>query len=286
MISDAGPNPVRIMALTALALTAFSANSILCRFALGGGLIDAAGFTSIRICSGALFLGIVLVLKKYRLKKIGNQKNRLMPIMLTLYALFFSYAYTRLDAGTGALILFGAVQATMILSAWLSGERMSRLQFTGFFMAISGLVYLVFPGLKAPSPLGACLMTLAGMAWGIYSLLGRKTPDPVSATAFNFMVSIPLVFIPGLCIPTPVFITAKGAAAAILSGTLASGAGYVIWATASRGLSSTQAAIVQLSVPVITALCGILFLSEMISSRFLMASFFILSGIGLAFLKK
>jgi drug/metabolite transporter (DMT)-like permease len=163
---------------------------------------------------------------------------------------------------------------------------MNRLQFTGFFMAISGLVVLVFPGLKAPSPLGASLMAIAGMAWGIYSLLGRKTPDALSATAFNFMISIPLVFILGLCIPTPFFITAKGAAAAILSGTLASGAGYVIWTAALQGLTSTQAAIVQLTVPVITALCGILFLSEMISSRFLIASFLILSGIGLAFLKK
>ena len=286
MTPDAEPNPVRIIVLTALAVTAFSANSILCRFALGGGLIDAAGFASIRICSGALFLGLVLVLKKYRMRDLARRKNRVMPVMLTLYALFFSLAYTRLDAGTGALILFGAVQATMILYGRLAGERMTGLQMTGFFMAVSGLVYLVLPGLSAPSPLGAVLMAVAGTAWGIYSLLGKKASDPVSATAFNFITSIPLVFVLGLCIPAPVFITFRGAAAAALSGTLASGAGYVAWYAALKGLSPARAAIVQLTAPVITALAGIVFLSEKLSSRFLIASFFILAGVGLVFFKK
>ncbi len=274
------------MALTVLAMAAFSANSILCRFALGGHLIDAASFTSIRICSGALFLGVALMLKNHPLHGFTNQKNRLMPIMLTAYALFFSFAYTRLSAGTGALILFGAVQATMICSGWLSQEKMNRLQFIGLFMAVLGLVYLVFPGLNSPAPLGACLMTLSGMAWGIYSILGRRALDPISTTAYNFIFSIPLVLIFGFFISAPVFVTFKGVAAAGVSGALASGAGYVIWYAALKGLSSAQAAIVQLTVPVITALCGIVFLSEMLSSRFLIASFFILFGVGLSFLKK
>jgi len=283
---DAEPDPVRVMGLTALAVTAFSANSILCRFALGGGLIDAAGFSSIRIGSGALFLGLVLVLKKHRPGNPARGKNRVLPLMLTLYALFFSLAYTRLDAGTGALILFGTVQATMVLYGRLSGERMNLLQTAGFFMAVSGLVYLVLPGLTAPSPLGAGLMAVAGAAWGIYSLPGRKASDPVSATAFNFMASVPLVLVLGLCLPGPVYITVQGAAAAVLSGTLASGAGYVAWYAALKGLSPARAAIVQLAVPVITALGGMVFLSEMFSSRFLISAFFILAGIGLVFLKK
>ncbi len=285
-MSYAIQSQVRVMMLTAIAMTAFSANSILCRFALGGALIDAASFTSIRICSGALFLGVMFVSKKNTLKGLPAENKGLMPIMLTVYALFFSYAYIRLDAGTGALILFGAVQTTMILSGWLSGERMNVLQFTGFLMAASGLVYLVFPGLSAPSPFGAFLMAIAGVAWGVYSLLGKKASDPFCATVFNFTVSIPLVLMFGFLISTPVLITIKGAGAAALSGTLASGAGYVIWYTALKGLSSTKAAIVQLTVPVITALCGIIFLSEIFSLRFLIASFFILTGIGLAFLKK
>ena len=286
MTPDTIRNPVRIITLTVLAMAAFSANSILCRFALGGALIDAASFTSIRICSGALFLGAVILLKKQSVRDLANQKNWFMPIMLTVYAWFFSYAYIRLGAGTGALILFGAVQATMILSGWLSGEKMNVMQFIGFLMAVSGLVYLVFPGLSAPSPLGAFLMSIAGMAWGVYSLLGKKASDPVSATAFNFIISIPLVLIFRLFASTPVFVTLKGAAIAALSGIFASGAGYVIWYAALKGLSSTRAAIVQLTVPVITALCGIVFLSEIASSRFLIASFLILSGVGLAFSKK
>jgi drug/metabolite transporter (DMT)-like permease len=210
------------------------------------------------------------------------KKKCLMPMMLTTYALFFSYAYITLGAGTGALILFGAVQATMIFSGWLSGERMTILQFAGFFLAVSGLVYLVFPGLSAPSPYGACLMALAGIAWGIYSLLGRQSADPVSTTAFNFIYSIPIVLAARLVVSFPIFFTVKGVAAAVVSGTLASGAGYVIWYAALNRLSSTRAAIVQLIVPVLAALGGLVFLSETFSLRLMTASAITLSGVGMA----
>ena len=276
----------KIILFTTLALVAFAANSILCRFALGGALIDAASFTSIRICSGALLLGIIYLFAKRNTKNISYRNKWIMPVMLTIYALFFSYAYVSLSTGTGALILFGAVQATMIISGWIKGERMNVIQFAGLFLAIIGLVYLVFPGLSAPSPLGAFLMAIAGIAWGVYSLLGRQAEDPVLTTAFNFIYSIPIVLVAGFLVSTPVTVTSKGVLAAVMSGTLASGTGYVIWYAALKGLSSTRAAIVQLTVPVIAAIGGILLLSEDFSARFFIASIIILSGVGLALCKK
>ncbi len=165
-------NPIKTLLLTTCAMVAFAANSIFCRYALGGNLIDASRFTIIRIASGTSLLAIILFASKKGFKNPNPGKTKwLMPITLTIYALFFSYAYISLSAGTGALILFGAVQATMIISGWISGERMNSIQIIGLFMAISGLVYLVLPGLSAPSPLGAFLMAIAGIAWGIYSLL-------------------------------------------------------------------------------------------------------------------
>lgn len=273
---------IKIVLFTFLSLVAFAANSVLCRFALEGDRIDAASFTSIRICSGAVFLGILCLLRKRKSRVAPFKKNWLMPVMLTTYALFFSYAYTSLGTGTGALILFGAVQTTMIVSGWISGERMTRWRIAGIFLAVSGLIYLVFPGLSAPSPLGAFLMTISGIAWGIYSLLGRQSSDPVSTTAFNFICSIPIVLGAGVFISAPVSITDAGLLAAILSGTLASGTGYVIWYAALKGLSATRAAVVQLMVPVIAAIGGLFFLSETFSARLMMASFIILSGVGMA----
>jgi len=209
-----------------------------------------------------------------------------MPVMLTSYALCFSYAYTSLSTGTGALILFGAVQATMIIFGWVSGERMNVIQFTGFFMAIAGLVYLVFPGISSPSPLGAALMTIAGIAWGVYSLLGRQAKDPVITTSLNFIYSIPLVLISGLLMATPELTTSKGVFAAVLSGALASGAGYVIWYAALKDLNATRAAIIQLTVPVLASIGGIVLLSENFSARLFISSITILSGVGLALHKK
>ncbi len=277
---------MKTILFTCLSLVAFAANSILCRFALGGKLIDAASFTSIRICSGALFLCIIYMYKRHRTNRFYYKTQWMMPVMLTSYALCFSYAYTSLSTGTGALILFGAVQATMIIFGWVSGERMNVIQFTGFFMAIAGLVYLVFPGISSPSPLGAALMTIAGIAWGVYSLLGRQAKDPVITTSLNFIYSIPLVLISGLLMATPELTTSKGVFAAVLSGALASGAGYVIWYAALKDLNATRAAIIQLTVPVLASIGGIVLLSENFSARLFISSITILSGVGLALHKK
>ncbi len=280
-------SPIKTLILTTCAMVAFAANSIFCRYALGGNLIDASSFTIIRIGSGALLLAIIAFISKKGFKNPNPGRNKwVMPVMLTIYALFFSYAYISLSAGTGALILFGAVQATMIISGWLSGERMNTIQFTGLFMAVSGLVYLVLPGLKSPSPFGAFLMTIAGIAWGIYSLLGKTSKDPVATTSYNFIYSTPIVLMAGIIIFKPIEISFNGAVAAILSGTIASGTGYVIWYTALKGLTSMRAAIVQLTVPVIAAIAGLIFLSETLSLRLIIASTIILLGVGMALSQK
>ena len=195
--------PLRIFFLTALAMTAFAANSILCRFALDGGLIDAASFTAIRMGSGILVPGLMAIVRNGPVRPLKG-RTVWMPVMLAAYALFFSFAYIRLGAGTGALILFGAVQATMILAGRMAGERLSVLQTAGLAMALSGLVCLVFPGLHAPSPLYAGMMAMAGAAWGVYSLLGKRESDPVSATADNFILALPLVLAAGFLIGKPV----------------------------------------------------------------------------------
>lgn len=271
--------------LTGLAMTAFAANSIFCRFALGEAGMDAGAFTLIRLVSGAIVLGILSGRHAFRppIKKGG--KPWAMPLMLALYALFFSYAYVNLSTGTGALILFGAVQATMIWAGVLAGERPGLVRILGMATALMGLICLVFPGLSAPSPLGAVLMTLAGICWGIYSLLGKQVQNPVAATAFNFIWAVPLVLAPIFFLTDftlPINFIGSKFWAAILSGTLASGIGYVIWYAAIKGLSPGRAASVQLTVPVIATAGGIFFLAEPISLRLFIASAVILSGVGLA----
>jgi drug/metabolite transporter (DMT)-like permease len=276
---------LKTLALTCLAMTAFAANSIFCRFALGQGGMDAGTFTLIRLVSGAIVLGIISGKHAFRPPVTDIGKPWAMPLMLALYALFFSYAYVNLSTGTGALILFGAVQTTMITAGVLAGERPGLIRILGMATALMGLIYLVFPGLSAPSPLGAFLMTLAGISWGIYSLLGKQVLNPVAATAFNFIWAVPLVIAPifllsGFTLPTK--LDGSGFWAAILSGTLASGIGYVVWYAAIKGLSPGRAASVQLTVPVIAAAGGILFLAEPVSLRLFIASAIILSGVGVA----
>ena len=275
---------LKTLVLTCLAMTAFAANSIFCRFALGKGGMDAGTFTLIRLVSGAIVLGILSGRHAFQQPVTDGGKPWAMPLMLALYALFFSYAYVNLSTGTGALILFGAVQTTMITAGVLAGER-PGLRILGMATALMGLIYLVFPGLSAPSPLGAFLMTLAGISWGIYSLLGKQVLNPVAATAFNFIWAVPLViapifFLSGFTLPTN--LNGSGFWAAILSGTLASGIGYVIWYAAIKGLSAGRAASVQLTVPVIAAAGGILFLAEPFSLRLFISSAVILSGVGVA----
>jgi drug/metabolite transporter (DMT)-like permease len=202
--------------------------------------------------------------------------------MLFLYAVPFSFAYTRLSTGTGALILFGCVQLTMMAVALWTGERPHPLQWLGLATALGGLVFLVLPGIQAPSFVGAALMALAGFSWGVYSLRGRKAHDPLAQTTTNFVRSIPFVVAVSLATLPSLHIESRGVALAIASGALASGLGYVIWYEALRGLTSTRAAVVQLLVPVLAAIGGVLFLAEAISSRLVLSGVLVLGGIGLA----
>ncbi len=268
----------KVYLLTLLAMLAFAANSLLCRAALKHTGIDAASFTSVRIVSGALALWLIVRLRDAGAGVGGNWPS---AIALFVYAAGFSYAYVSLTAGTGALLLFGAVQATMIGYGLWRGERFSARQIAGLVVAAAGLYGLLSPGLAAPPLLGAALMLAAGAAWGVYSLRGRSAGDPTQVTGGNFVRAIP--FAAALSAAALPWATLDGAgiAYAVASGALASGVGYAIWYTALRGLSATHAATVQLSVPAIAAVGGVAFLAEPITLRLLLSSIAILGGVAL-----
>ncbi len=272
---------LRTSILTVLTMIAFAANSVLCRLALSPGSIDAAGFTTIRLVSGAVTLFVIFAIS-HRTWHLPKSSTLFSPFMLFLYAVAFSFAYISLSAGTGALILFGTVQMTMILMALIQGERPHTFEWLGLAMALAGLVYLVSPGLNAPSPLGSLLMAIAGIAWGVYSLLGRGTLDPLAETTRNFVWAMPLSIVVSAIMLVNSHITLRGVTLAVMSGALASGVGYVIWYAALRGLTATRAAIVQLSVPVIAAWGGVLFLGEAIDLRITISAVLILGGVALA----
>ena len=264
---------------TVLALLAFAANSVLCRQALGGGQIDPAGFTALRLLSGALtLLGILYFRSGTFGWRGGDWKS---SIYLLLYAAGFSYAYLSLTAGTGALILFAFVQLTMISAGLKNGERPKSIQWLGLLLACLGLLYLLLPGLAAPDPLAALLMAIAGIAWGLYSLRGHSSGCPVLATAGNFFKTLPLLVPLLLWTGADIHISGEGFLLAILSGALASGCGYVVWYAALPGLSTTAAATVQLTVPVLAGLGGIFLLDEVFSLRLLLATALVLGGVGL-----
>lgn len=270
--------------LTGFALVAFAANSVLCRLALGRAAIDAASFTSIRLAAGACMLLLISAAVERKTPAFGRG-NAASASLLFLYAAAFSYAYNGLGAGAGALILFGSVQATMILFALVSGERPHALEWAGLGLALAGLVYLVFPGLQsAPPLLSSALMTVAGISWGLYSLRGRGAKSPLAETTKNFVLALPLALFVNLLMRGDAHVSRTGVTLAVLSGALASGVGYVVWYAALRGLTATRAATVQLAVPVLAATGGVLFLSERISLRLLLAACVILGGVGLALL--
>lgn len=270
----------RTTSYTALALIAFAANSVLCRIALRHATIDAASFSTIRLCAGAATL--LLVTASRRRAATRTEKSWLPAGMLFLYAVPFSFAYTRLSTGTGALILFGCVQLTMMIAAVWSGERPHALQWSGLALALAGLVYLVLPGIEAPSFAGAALMALAGCSWGLYSLRGRRAPDPLAQSTVNFVRTIPLVLVVSLLALPRFHAERQGVLLAIASGALASGLGYVAWYAALRGLTATRAAAVQLLVPVLAGLGGVVFLAEAVSIRLVLAAALVLGGIGMA----
>jgi len=270
--------PGRAIALTALAMLAFASNSLLCRAALARTGIDAASFTTVRIASGALTLWALVRLTQGGQAVAGSWRSAL---ALFAYAAGFSFAYLTLPAATGALLLFGAVQATMIGRGLWAGERPGRLALLGMLLAFGGLIGLLRPGLSAPPLLGSLLMLGAGAAWGIYSLRGRSAGDPTRATAGNFLRAVPLAAVLSLATLHQASLDPAGVAYAVASGAVASGIGYAIWYTALPMLKAVQAATVQLSVPVIAALGGIALLGESFSLRLLWTSLAILGGIAL-----
>jgi drug/metabolite transporter (DMT)-like permease len=266
---------------TSLTMVAFASNSLLNRLALGQESIDAVSYTTIRLVAGALSLWSISFLQK-RSGGSNIRGNWISAAMLFLYAIAFSFAYLSLSAGTGALILFGSVQVTMILAALRSGERPQLPEWLGVLLALGGLVYLVLPGLEAPPLPGSALMAMAGIAWGVYSLRGRGASSPLADTTGNFLRAVPLIAAVLLVSLGGVQLSPTGILLAVLSGAVASGLGYVIWYAALAGLTSTRAAVVQLSVPVLAAWGGVAFLAEDVSLRLILAGVLILGGIALA----
>lgn len=272
-------------------MLAFAGNSLLCRQALLHSRIDPASFSTLRLVSGAVILALILHLRtgaRGERPDAGDAKGRwagrwdgLAATMLFAYVACFSFAYRWLDAASGALILFGAVQVTMIGAGLRAREPFAPLAWVGALMSLAGLVFLVSPGLSAPEPLGAALMALAGLAWGVYSLRGRAVADPLAATAGNFLLAAPMALLLSAALWSQTQVDLAGAMWAVLSGAVTSGLGYVLWYAAVPRLGALRAAIAQLSVPPVAALGGVLWLAEPVTARLLLASLAILGGIAL-----
>lgn len=272
-------NLTRTIALTMVALVAFASNSLLCRIALRGGMIDPASFTSIRILSGALMLAAIAWFTGWRrVHGVGSWQS---GALLFLYAVSFSFAYTVMSVATGALVLFTAVQASMMGVGLWNGERLRPLEWIGFGLAVAGFVGLLLPGITAPPLWGAALMSIAGIAWGLYSLRGRDSQAAIFDTAGNFVWAIPFALATSAAGFNSMRFTSAGVLLAVMSGAAASGVGYVIWYAALRGLSAMQASLVQLLVPVLAATGGVIILTESVTLRFLVSSILILGGVSL-----
>lgn len=274
---------VRIMTLTSMAMIAFAGNSLLCRLALKQTAIDPASFTSIRLVSGAVMLWLIVQLKRGQSEGNGNWVS---AFSLFAYAAGFSFAYVSLPAGTGALLLFGAVQVTMISFGLSRGERLHGWQLIGFMLAFAGLVGLMLPGLSAPPLAGSLMMLAAGIAWGVYSLRGKGAGDATRVTAGNFLRAVLIALALSLVMSAKVNLDTAGVLYAVASGALASGVGYAIWYTVLPALKNHSAASVQLSVPVIAAIGGIIILGEPLTMRLMITSIAILGGIALVIAKK
>lgn len=275
----------RLFALTLFAMLAFAGNSLLCRIALKQTAIDPATFVAIRIVSGALMLWGVLALRRQSTRLEGTWAGAL---ALLAYAMAFSFAYTHIPAGTGALLLFGAIQISMILYGLAIGERLSPLQCAGMALAVTGLVALMLPSADAPPVFYGFLMILSGVAWSVYSLLGRGAKNPAAATAGNFIRAAPvaLALLLAQFVASHVRIDAAGAGYAVASGAVTSGLGYILWYAALKQLNVTRAATVQLSVPVLAALGGTLFLDEPLTALLVAASALVLAGVSLVIAAK
>jgi drug/metabolite transporter (DMT)-like permease len=277
-------SPLRTVALTAVTLIFFAANSVFGSAALSTGAIDAGSFTAIRLLSGASILAILIALRGGGRASLQQNGSWLSAFVLIAYAVTFSYAYLSLGAGVGALILFGVVQITMIGTGMSRGERPRRIEWVGLSFALGGLIYLLSPGLTAPPLSGAIAMAISGVGWGWYSLLARGVESPLATTASNFVRASPLML--GLFLAvwaTGAFhATPHGVQLAVLCGAVTTGIGYVIWYAALKGLTASQGAIVQLCVPVLAAAGGILFVGEQLTPRLVIAAAMILGGVALA----
>jgi drug/metabolite transporter (DMT)-like permease len=270
------PAPI-LWAVTVATMVAFAANSLLCRQALGSTEVDPASFTLIRLLSGALVLALIARVRGGGIGS-GNWKSGL---ALFGYAAGFSFAYLSLSAGTGALLLFGSVHLSMIGYGLLRGERMARWQWMGMLLALLGFVFLMAPGVTAPPMTGALLMIVAGLSWAVYSIRGRKAADPTLVTAGNFVWAVPFAAALSLLFWSSRSLDPAGVMLAVASGAVASGLGYVMWYALMLQIKSTEAATVQLGVPPIAALGGILLLGESLTPRLVVASIAILGGVAL-----
>lgn len=274
---------MRTLMLTATALVAFAANSWLCRAALRDGAIDAAGFTAVRLAAGAAVLALV-ARRRAAAPASSESGDWRSAAALFAYAIAFSFAYLALDSGVGALILFAAVQLTMLTGGLLAGHRPGALEGVGMLSALAGLAWFALPGADAPPPLAAAGMTAAGVAWGVYSLRGRRASRPLAANAGNFLRTVPaaMAVIVVAAAGSGLAATPRGLALAAFSGGVTSGLGYAVWYAALRGLTPLLAGLVQLLVPILAALGGVALLAETIPSRLVVAGGLVLSGIALA----
>ena len=277
------PVDAATLTLTLLALVAFASNSILTRLAIGGSAIDAATFTAVRLASGAVALSLAVRATAGSWSPLRS-RDVAGPIALIVYAVPFSLAYVRIGAAVGALVLFGAVQITMVAYGIWRGERLRPLAWVGLAIASSGLAALTLRSAARPDPAGVALMSVAGAAWGAYSIAGRTSPDPVAANARNFLLSAPLALLIAFLSRGAATVTVPGVAAALVSGVIASGGGYIVWYRAVRRLAVTQAAVAQLSVPVLAGIGAVLFLGEPINQRLVLSGAAVLGGIALVLL--
>ena len=276
---------MKVFLYTALALTAFAFNSILCRMALGKDEIDATGFTAVRLAAGAVALALISA-SVGKTQSVYRSGHWVSAFFLFAYAICFSFAYLGLTTGMGALILFGSVQLTMVVAAFAKGERPTALELAGIVIAFSGLVYLVFPGLTAPPLISSALMAAAGAAWGLYTLRGRGSKDPLAETTGNFARSVPMIVLAAIPFIGGLHSSTRGVVLAVLSGALASGVGYSVWYAALKYHTATRAAVLQLAVPVIAAGGGIMLLSETANRRLLISAVLVLGGIMLSIFTK
>lgn len=280
---------MKVTLYTIAALLAFAANSLFCRLALSEGYIDPWSFTIIRLLSGAICLILIMIVHARRLKHsdaaqaalvLSDKGSWLSSLSLVVYALCFSLAYVELDTGTGAMILFAAVQFTMIGWGIYKKERLSTVQWIALAIAFAGFVYLMLPSAAVPSLYGAVVMMLSGIAWGVYSIRGKACVSPLRATGFNFvrsLIVLPILLL--VAIPYLADLTLKGLMLAGISGAVTSGMGYCLWYVALPLLKSTQAAVVQFCVPILAAIAGVVFLSEQLTLSFILSSVVILISV-------